>query len=80
MRSHPKTKKRNFWLILKGRSAEIHKKISQDRCYLLLEEYMQGKLTSVNPCREIGKSFKESLQGVSLIYELKNILPEYQEF
>ena len=41
---------------------------------------MQEKLKSVNPCREIDKSFKESLQGVSLLYELKNILPEYQEF
>ena len=54
--------------------------ISQDRRYLLFEEYMQEKLTSVNPCREIDKSFKESLKGVSLLYELKNILPEYQEF
>ena len=41
---------------------------------------MQEKLTSVNPCREIDKSLKESLQGVGLLYELKNILPEYQEF
>ena len=39
--------------------------ISLDVIYFL--RYLQGKLTSVKPCREVGESLKERLRGVSLL-------------
>ena len=52
--------------------------ISLDVIYFL--RYLQGKLTSVIPCREVGKSLEERLRGVSLLKKLQNILLEYFKF
>ena len=51
--------------------------ISLDVIYFL--RYLQGKLTSVKPCREVGESLKERLRGVSLL-KTSNTLLEYFEF
>ena len=39
--------------------------ISLDVIYFL--RYLQGKLTSMMPCRDLGESLKEHLRGVSLL-------------
>ena len=52
---YPKTKKLNFWQILKGRNVEIHKTYHTMLSAFL--RYLQEKLTfAVKPCREVGKT------------------------
>ena len=47
--------------------------ISLDGCYLLSEEYLQGKRSAyiLEPCREIGQSFEKSLRESKLFKSLK---------
>ena len=52
------------------RKSKNTRNILLDGCYLLFEEYLHGKKTSVlypKLCREIGQSFEESLPGGSII-------------
>ena len=44
-----------------------------DGCYLLSEEYLQGKRSAyiLKACRETGQSFEESLREGKLVKSLK---------